>query len=408
MQKGYFMSITRICFLIVLAFGFSTRALTQCSGSMKVINPADGATVNSHFQVDAAASSSCSISAVHLYIDNHLQFVQYKQAALSGKFNAKPGTHNVVVQAWASDGKVFNKSVRITVSQVVASSCTTTFDPNVAVCGPGNLTESKGSVLLHASARSTANPVISLKAYANGVLKTASYDENAGEMEAVIALPRGLQNLNVVAKSSNGNEFHNETNVQVISAATTCQAPFVSSLLPTPGDAPEFMPAFAAADAAACSVTALNVYVDGKLFYAQTSQKLLEGRLTMQPGLHNVVFQAWNSQGAISKKAININVVGDFEPTCVPNADPGISICQGEPAGNGYMNIMVGTPVTPASPFTAARIYVDGVSRATFYNFAAKGSLTFLQMKRGTHKVTAVGWTQKGDVVSDTQTVTVP
>jgi hypothetical protein len=78
---------------------------------MKITNPAEGATVNSHFQIDAAASSSCSISAVHLYIDNHLQFVQYKQAALSGKFNAKLGTHKVVVQAFASDGKVFDCSV---------------------------------------------------------------------------------------------------------------------------------------------------------------------------------------------------------------------------------------------------------------------------------------------------------
>lgn len=402
------MSIARICFLIVLALGFSSRALSQCSGSMKVINPADGATVNSHFQVDAAASSSCSISAIHLYIDNRLQFVQYKQAALSGKFNAKPGTHNVVVQAFASDGKVFNKSVRITVNQAVSSSCTTSFDPNVAVCAPGNLIESKGTVLLHASARSSASPVVLLRAFANGVLKAASYDENAGEMEAVIALPRGLQNLNVVARASNGSEFHNETNVQVISAASTCQLPFVSSLRPTPGDAPEFTLFFAAADAAACPITAFNVYVDGRLFYAQTKQKVFEGRLTMVPGQHNVVLQAWNSQGAIGKKAININVVGDFEPTCISNADPGVSICQGEPAGNGYMNIMVGTPVTPVSPFTAVRIYVDGISRATFYNFAAKGSLTFLQMNRGTHKVTAVGWTQNGAVVSDTQTVTVP
>ena len=55
------MFIPRGFFLAVLAFGFSTQAFSQCSGSMAITNPAEHATVNSHFQISAAASSSCSI-----------------------------------------------------------------------------------------------------------------------------------------------------------------------------------------------------------------------------------------------------------------------------------------------------------------------------------------------------------
>jgi hypothetical protein len=101
------------------------------------------------------------------------------------------------------------------------------------------------------------------------------------------------------------------------------------------------------------------------------------------PEFIHLHLQAFNSSGAFSKKSLNINVLADLEAMSVPNTDPGVLICQGEPAGNDYMNIMVATPVAPASPFSAVRIYVDGVTRATFYGFAAQRGLTFLHMTRG-------------------------
>lgn len=405
------MFISRAFFLLILALACSTRALSQCSGSMAVTNPTDHATVNSHFQIDAVASSSCSITALHVYIDNKLQFAQYGQAVLSGKFNAGIGMHQVVVQAWASDGKVFNKTVHVSINKQVTSTCVPAFDPNVNVCAPANLAETKGAVLVHAAARSSISPVVLLQAFAGGTLKAAGYNDNATEIDAALTLPRGIQNLNLIARSSNGAEFHNEANVQVVSAASNCQPPFISSTVPTPGDAPAFPPFLAAADAAACPITTFQVYVDGRLFYSQSNQKIFTGRLTVEPGTHNVVLQAWNSQGALSKKAIKINVFELQEPTCLPS--PGIGICvglAGPVESNGYAPIFAGAPGAPAaaSPFTAFRIYVDNLSLATFYDFAAQEGITALKMTRGKHQVKAVGWTQKGSVVTNTTTVTVP
>jgi len=405
------MFISRAFFLLILALGFSTRALSQCSGSMAVTNPAEHATVSSHFQIDAAASSSCSITALHVYIDNKLQFAQYGQAVLSGKFNAGIGMHQIVVQAWTSDGKVFNKTVHVSVNKEVASTCVPAFDPNVNVCAPVNLAETKGTVLVHAAARSSVSPVVLLQAFAGGTLKAASYNDNATEMDAALTLPRGIQNLNLVAKSSNGAEFHNEANVQVVSAAASCQPPFISNTVPTPGDAPAFPVFLAAADAAACPITTFQVYVDGRLFYSQSDQKLFEGRLSLQPGAHNVVLQAWNSQGALSKKAVKINVFELQEPTCLPS--PGVGICvglAGPVESNGYAPIFAGAPGAPATatPFASFRIYVEGISRATFYDFAAQEGITALKMTKGNHQVKAVGWTQKGSTVTNTTQVTVP
>jgi len=299
----------------------------------------------------------------------------------------------------------------VSVNKEVASTCLPAFDPNVNVCAPANLSETKGTLLVHAAARSSVSPVVLLQVFAGGTLKAASYNDNARELEAALTLPRGIQNLNVVALSSNGSEFHNEANVQIVSAAANCQPPFISNIVPTPGDAPEFPPFLAAADAAACSITTFQVYVDGRLFYSQSNQKIFEGRLTLEPGTHNVVLQAWNNQGAVSKKAIKINVFGLQEPTCM--AAPGVGICVGlaGPVENGYAMIFAAQPGAPAitpSPFTALRIYVDNASRANFYNFTAQEGITALHMTRGTHNVKAVGWTQQGPVVSDTTLITVP
>lgn len=123
-------------------------------------------------------------------------------------------------------------------NQQVASTCNASFDPNVAVCTPVNLAESKGPVLIHAAAHSSVSPVVTLQAFVSGKLKAISSNDNALEMEAALTLPRGIQNINIVATTSNGSQFQNQANVQVVSAATTCQLPFLSNVAPTPGDAP--------------------------------------------------------------------------------------------------------------------------------------------------------------------------
>lgn len=394
--------------LFFLCLGFSSQALSQCSGSITIVNPAEGAQVSSHFQINATASSSCAVASMHVYFDGRLQFVQFAQPVLSGRFNAAIGMHTVVVQAFASDGKVFNRTVHVTVNKQVASSCNPGSGPRVLVCQPVNLLENKGPVLIHAAARSPVSPVVSLQTFVSGKLKAVSSDANATEVDANLTLPRGVQNINVVAKTSNGAEFQNQANVQVVSSSTACQAPFISSLAPAGGDAPQFPPFLAAADSAACSITTFRVYVDDQLFYSQSNQKLFEGRLTIGPGQHRVVLQAWNSQGVTSKKTINISITETPEAVCIPGTDPGVTICQAEPVENRYVTIFAGTSLAPQSPFTALRIYVDGVNRATFSGFAAQRGITFLKMSGGTHTIIAKAWTQKGTVVSDTTTVTVP
>ena len=76
------------------------------------------------------------------------------------------------------------------------------------------------------------------------------------------------------------------------------------------------------------------------------------------------------------------------------------------PGSVNYVTLFAGTSL--ASTYTALRIYVDNMARSTFYGFAAQRGITVLRMSAGIHKVTAVAWTQKGVVVTDTRTITVP
>ena len=107
-----------------------------------------------------------SNAILRVYIDNKLQFAQYGQAVLSGKFNAGIRNASDRGAAWASDGKVFSKTVHVSVNKEVTSTCLPAFDPNVNVCAPVNLSETKGTVLVHAAARSSISPVVLLQAFA--------------------------------------------------------------------------------------------------------------------------------------------------------------------------------------------------------------------------------------------------
>ena len=107
-----------------------------------------------------------SNAILSVYIDNKLQFAQYGQGVLSENSMQELGTHQIVVQAWASGGKVFSKTVHVSVNKEVTSTCLPAFDPNVNVCAPVNLSETKGTVLVHAAARSSISPVVLLQAFA--------------------------------------------------------------------------------------------------------------------------------------------------------------------------------------------------------------------------------------------------
>jgi hypothetical protein len=225
-------------------------------------------------------------------------------------------------------------------------------------------------------------------------------------VDVALMLPRGLQSISLAALREDNHGFGTPDVIgQVTSSAKQCEAPFLSGGIPT--NLPIFFDEFfVAADSAACPIGSLRMFIDGNLQYSQSNQGLFDGRLVIEPGKHQFVVQATNSQGVMRQITETIEASGPVGPICAPAHDPGVALCFSLQTP-GFGHILFGTPEKPSSPVQAVRIYVDDIARAQFYNFAAQRGETELKMSKGSHRITAVVWTQRGDVSTDTITLNV-
>ncbi len=399
------MSTLRLLLLLTLVSFSSLFARASCTGSITVLSPKEGALVGSRFPVAASAVSGCRISSMHVYIDNVLQYAQ-SQPNLSGRFLAGMGPHRVVIQAFAADGSVFKKLVRVNVTSQTPQACSPTPE-GVHLCAPPRLFISSGPVRISGAAATISGiPLVGMEVILGNSVIARTFHQNAAEVDVALTLPRGLQFVELFALQENNHGFVSPfVPGQITSSAKQCQAPFLSGGIPTnlPILFDEF---FVAADSAACPIGSLRMFVDGRLQYAQSNQGLFDGRLVIEPGRHQFVVQATNSQGVARQITETIEASGPVGPICAPAHDPGVALCFSQQTP-GFGHILFGTPEKPSSSVLAVRIYVDNIARAQFYNFAAQRGETELKMSKGSHRITAVAWTRRGDVSTDTITLNV-
>lgn len=356
----------------------------------------------------ASAVSTCSIVAMQVYIDGRLQFTQYNQDWMATNVVVPLGQHWAAVKAWAGDGtSAVGGPFPFRVEHQRESDCVPQFDPNVKVCQPVNLSDNRGTFGILASATSTGDPVRRMRAFVDSRLVAESFDHNAAQISFAQSAPVGVHGVTVEATTANSS-FQNAANVNVTGSTSSCVAPVMSSLSPNAGDNSQFPVFLAAADSGACPITAFRVYVDGRTYYTQYNQALFTGRLTIPQGNHLVVLQAWNNRGSVSKKAITVNVTEPPENVCMPESDPGVTICGTQLIGSGYVSIFVGTPATPTQRHVAVRLYVDNISRAQFENAATPRGIATLKMTPGHHRIVAVAWRQDGLAVTASAEVDVP
>ncbi|HET8891893.1 MAG TPA: hypothetical protein VFQ41_23545 [Candidatus Angelobacter sp.] len=397
------MSTLRPLLLFTLISFSSLVARASCIGSITVLAPKEGALVGSRFPVAASAISGCAIAAMHVYIDDLLQYEQF-QPNLSGRFLAEMGPHRVVIQAFAADGSVFKKLVHINVTSQTPQACPP--DPLVHLCTPPRLFITSGPVGIRgATMKISGIPFVGLELIVGNSVIARTFNQNAAEVDVALMLPRGLHFVELFALLENNDGFLALVPVQITSSAKQCEAPFLSGGIPT--NLPIFFDEFfVAADSAACSIGSLRMFVDGRLQYAQSNQGLFDGRLVIEPGRHQFTVQATNSQGVVRQMTETIEASGPVGPICAPAHDPGVALCFSLQSP-GFGHIQFGTPERPSSPVLAVRIYVDNIARAQFYNFAAQRGETELKMSKGSHRITAVAWTRRGDVSTDTITLNV-
>jgi len=151
-----------------------------------------------------------------------------------------------------------------------------------------------------------------------------------------------------------------------------------------------------------CAVTAMQVYVDHKLIYAQHGQDTINARIVMGAGSHRVVVQAWNSAGRLAKDVRYI----------VTNADPvePPSGCDVFETGATYTGEAI--PFTSKSPvrmgmvakaeaasISSMRLYIDGIDRAQTYGTSGYClPVALMSLKPGYHFINVQSWDSLGRI----------
>src|SRR5437763_912708 len=88
--------------------------LKTTNPSVTICTTSNGATVTSPVHIVAGTTSSTTVTAMKIYVDN-VQAYAVNASSLDTSLALAAGGHYVVVQAWNSGGQVFKSAINITV-----------------------------------------------------------------------------------------------------------------------------------------------------------------------------------------------------------------------------------------------------------------------------------------------------
>lgn len=151
---------------------------------------------------------------------------------------------------------------------------------------------------------------------------------------------------------------------------------------------------FIASASSSAPVTAMRIYVDNQSAFTTYSDKI-DTSLTLATGTRNIVVQAWDSTGAVSKTNLTINVTA-----------PAGAVTVSAPANGATVptTTRLVASATSQNPITAMRVYVDS---ADVYSTGAASIDTNLNLSPGTRNVLVQAWDATGAVYKQSLTLNV-
>ena len=167
-----------------------------------ISSPAPGSTSASPVHFVASASSSAPVTAMRIYVDNVSVFA-ISAGNLDTQVPIAPGTHNVVVQAWDSNGAVLKTPETLTV--------TATSSGSVAVSSPANNATVTSPFQVTASA-SASRPIVAMTAYLDSAIAATS---NTNSLNSSISAGAGSHSLVVQAWDNAGTVYKQSLTVTV-------------------------------------------------------------------------------------------------------------------------------------------------------------------------------------------------
>ncbi|HYD16623.1 MAG TPA: hypothetical protein VEB03_01320, partial [Candidatus Nanoarchaeia archaeon] len=151
-------------------------------------------------------------------------------------------------------------------------------------------------------------------------------------------------------------------------------------------------------------VTAMRIYVDSIQVYQNTNTNKLDTYLSLSPGPHFLVVQAWNSGGTLMRVTRNITVgsgSSGCELSTVPNT---MTICQPTDGATVGRPVRVVAGATSSLPIVESRIYANGV---VVYKTTSSRIDTSLNLAPGRYHLAVQAWNSAGTVMKKVIYVTV-
>ena len=322
--------ILNILFVFVL-IAFSAAAYGQCSagGGVAFCSPANGNTTATNFPVSVSGANY--IVAMKLYVDGQDPAAYTVHSpTMTTALNLPAGSHNLTVVGWDNPGNVYQSSVTINASMSAptpaptptptSGSCPAT-GTGVRVCTPSNGGSTASPVQITAGAAAGAG-IAAMKVYVDD---QDSYTIQSNSINTALPMSAGGHYVVVQAWDNSGNVYKTPVNVTVSGSAgcgTTSGVVFCS---PTNGAGTGTSVPVAAAGSNI--IIAMKLYVDGQDPPAfSTNSNNLNTTVSLSPGTHNLVVNAWDNPGNVYQQSINVTVGGASASPPPPSGGSGGSV----------------------------------------------------------------------------------
>jgi acid phosphatase len=338
--------------------------------TVQVSTPFANSAVASPLQVRAVADNESLVSAMQIYVDGALRY-QTSGAIANASLPLSQGGHQVVVQSWDAIGGIHKRGVNVLAQSeaVVVKSPA----PNAAVSSP---------VLISANGNGSS-PVYAMQVYVDDALQ---YQVSGSAINAKLPMSKGQHHVVVQAWDDSGGTTKSGFNLTVV------PTPSVMTISPM-GNLSVYSPLEVTAITQDSNpVYAMQVYVDNALQYEFRGTGLATP-LSVGPGSHHFVVQAWDTAGGVYKNGTTIKV----KPVIVTIVAPASSAILTSP-------VTIKASVQADAPVYAMQIYVD-----SNLAYQANGSTLneALPLSSGQHNIVVQAWDNGGGTWKSNVSVTV-
>lgn len=291
--------------------------------SVTLCTPGNNSLVNSQVRVAAFSKSSNPVASTEILIDSQVVFTSTNHAETDAIVTVPSGNHSLTVQSTDSVGHVFSRTSEILVnfpSAPLGGSCAPPSGDGVNVCQPADGAKLNSPVHVLATASSSAGRITALRVYVDNRDEFTFFTNNGPDttqnntIDMNLNLANGTHRVVIVAWNQFGAAFVSPTSkITVGPPQGACPvptgAPYPSVTVCAPLDGASVMSPvhFLAGTRSYYPVSAVQIYVNGKLAYSKNTTQL-DTSLQLSAGTYAIEIKGWDTSGASFSKTETITV----------------------------------------------------------------------------------------------------